>query len=154
MISHSDFFLRGLVTRHRCIKKERTLLEHPLISNVSVCFAFVFPYPVSHSLSTDLIRYGRPVEAGLQSIVTSMLLSGTGTSLRLVTILSWISRHKTLSIQSNLGSEKSPIKNLWNFLKFSETLFANLKSSPYIWSPKHWLPHRDLYCKYGSGIRL
>lgn len=129
MISHSDFFLRGLVTRHRCIKKERTLLEHPLISNVSVCFAFVFPYPVSHSLSTDLIRYGRPVEAGLQSIVTSMLLSGTGTSLRLVTTLSWISRHKTLPVLMNLGLEKDSNKEL---LKLLETLFAFLNPSPYI----------------------
>jgi hypothetical protein len=34
-----------------------------------------------------------------------MLLSGTGTNLRLVTTLSWISRHKTLSILMNLGSE-------------------------------------------------
>ena len=130
MISHSDFFLRGLVTRHRCIKKEGTLLEHPLVIKISCSFLvrIRFPYTASHTLSTDRLSSLSLKSAGLQSIVTSMLLSGTGTNLRLVTTLSWISRHKTLSIQLNLGSEKSPIKNFCNFCKYFGNIVCFLKS--------------------------
>ena len=45
MISHSDFFLRGLVTRHRCIKKEGTLLEHPLVIKISCSFLVRIRFP-------------------------------------------------------------------------------------------------------------
>ena len=95
-----------------------------------ILFRIRFPFPDSRTLSSDLIRYGRPVEAGLQSIVTSMLLSGTGTNLRLVTTLSWISRHTTQSV-INLGSEKESDKELCKFgniVCVSEILSLYLKS--------------------------